>query len=217
MALDPAAEWNSYCDTYGNKTQQGLRDYIHTSHAELFHGILFDIPAKGISYFKGPTKDIPDWAWIATAGSTVLDRFSADGGISSQEPGWQNITRDSIIETMKRGVAADKPSVDEYIARLLLAAYEPTDPIIISMLMQAAKSNLTTQLELLNEFLPAERVVVKEVPVEKIVEKIVPKEVPVEKIVTKEVIKEVPVEKSNTPYIIALAAALILCIIGFIL
>jgi hypothetical protein len=44
---------------------------------------------------------------------------------------------------------------------------------------------------------PVEKIVVKEVPVEKIVEKIVEKrvEVPVEKIVEKVVVKEVPVEK----------------------
>jgi len=42
---------------------------------------------------------------------------------------------------------------------------------------------------------PVEKIVVKEVPVEKIVEKEVIKEVPVEKIVEKEVIKEVVVEK----------------------
>ena len=39
------------------------------------------------------------------------------------------------------------------------------------------------------------KIIIKEVPVEKIVEKEVIKEVPVEKIVEKEVIKEVPVEK----------------------
>ncbi|MDE2870014.1 MAG: von Willebrand factor type A domain-containing protein [Chloroflexota bacterium] len=45
---------------------------------------------------------------------------------------------------------------------------------------------------------PAERVVIKEVPVERVVEKTVVKEVPVERVVRETVVKEVPVEKVVT-------------------